>query len=26
LADTLLPVAALSWEHTQTRDGVGSSA
>ncbi len=26
LADTLLPVAALGWEHTQARDGVGSSA
>ena len=26
LADTLLPVAALSWEHTQARDGVGSRA
>ena len=26
LADTLLPVAALSWQHTQARDGVGSSA
>jgi sialic acid synthase SpsE len=26
LADTLVPVAALSWEHTQARDGVGSSA
>jgi len=26
LPDTLLPVTALSWEHTQARDGVGSSA
>jgi len=26
LADTLLPVGALNWEHTQARDGVGSSA
>jgi sialic acid synthase SpsE len=26
LADTLLPIAALNWEHTKARDGVGSSA